>query len=115
METGYTLTFSAFIAGVGIIAWFLVQRQIKKTDDESTKKDLSVEAKFKDHEVRMNQHGDRLRQAEIELERKTTREELEKVSDRMTSSLDGLRTEVKTDIQNLQSTVLAALSRNHGV
>lgn len=115
METGYTLTFSAFVGIFGIVAWFLVQRQIKKSDDESTKKDLAVEARFKDHEVRMNQHGDRLRNAEIELERKTTREELEKVSDRMTNSLDSLRNEVKTDLQNLQTTVLAAFSRNnHG-
>ena len=114
----FSVTFPVFLAllvsGVGTLAWWLVQRQINKSDSETEKRDKFIDSKFTDHETRMNQHGDRLRQAEIELERKTTREELEKATDRMFNGLAELRSEIKIDIQQLSSAVLAAVSRSRG-
>ena len=110
----YTLTFPAFIGLLGIGAWFLVQRQIKKSDDESNRAAQAVEARFKDHEVRMNQHGDRLREAELKLAEKINREELEKVSDKMMASVEGLRGEFKADLVTAQNVILAAVGRHGG-
>jgi hypothetical protein len=108
----YTLTFPAFIGLLGLVAWMLVQRQIKRADDDAAKREASIDAKFKDHEVRMNQHGDRLREAEIALAGKTSREELEKVTEKFTASVENLRNEMRADIQELRTSVLTAIS-NH--
>lgn len=114
MESAYTLTFPAFVAMLGLVAWFLVQRQIKKADEDAAAREKAIDAKFADHVTRMNQHGDRLREAELKLAEKVGREELEKVTDKMTASVEGLRAEWKQDLTTLQTTILAAVSHNRG-
>lgn len=108
----YTLTFPAFVALLGGAAWLLVQRQLRRADEDAAKRDAAIDAKFKDHETRMNQHGDRLRESEIALTGKISREELEKATDKFTNAVDNLRSEVKQDIQGLQAVVLAAIKKD---
>lgn len=108
----YTLTFPALVGLLGLGAWFLIQRQIRKSDEDAAKRDAAIDAKFKDHETRMNQHGDRLRESEIALAGKITREELEKATDKFTVAVENLRSEMKQDIQGLQNVVLAAIKKD---
>lgn len=110
--SAYSLTFPAFIGLLGLLAWFLVQRQIRKNDLDNEKGATAVEARFKDHETRMNQHGDRLRQAELDLANKISREDLEKATDKFTGAVNDLRAEVKADLLALQTAVLQAISTN---
>lgn len=74
MEQGFTLTFGAFIAGLVVIGWWLIQRELTKNDKEDTKWKDSIELKVKSLE---SEHMEVL----LQLERKTSREELDKVYD----------------------------------
>lgn len=72
MDQGFTLSFGAFIAGLVVVGWFLIQRELNKNDREDTKWKEQQEARTK----RLEEEYAEMR---IQLERKTSREELDKV------------------------------------
>lgn len=74
MEQGFTLTFGAFISVVVAIGWFLIQRELAKNDREDAKWKEQQDARTKKLE---EEHSE----IRIQMERKTSREDLDKVYD----------------------------------
>lgn len=74
MDQGFTLSFGAFVAGLLAVGWWLVQRQMTKGDEEY--------AEWKRHqEGRCDKCDIAVMELRLQLERKLSREELDKVYD----------------------------------
>lgn len=102
MDQGFTLSFGAFIAGLVVVGWFLVQRELTKNDKEDTKWKDSIEQKVKALE---SEHTEVL----LQLERKTSREELDRVYDAIKE------VSVKVDNNSLKTIeLLTTLVGKHG-
>jgi hypothetical protein len=84
------------LAALGTLAWFLFQRQIKRSDEADAKEKSEAEARTAELE-------ERVRKLEIDVERRVTREELKE-----------LRAEFKADMQASALQIIAALKPGHG-
>lgn len=100
----YTLSFQAFIGAVGILGWYLVQRQITRNDREATKAAEAVEHKFHEHGQRIGHLSERLQEVEIEMANKVGREELGKLYDKF----EVLKRELKEDLRELKNDLIQA-------
>jgi adenosylmethionine-8-amino-7-oxononanoate aminotransferase len=100
----YTLSFPAFIGLVGALGWFLVQRQITKNDKEAMKDAEAVEAKFKEQGIRIGNLTERLQSVELSMATKVSREELDKIWDKM----DEMKREWKEDLRELKTDLIEA-------
>jgi len=105
----FTITLSSLVAGLVALGWYLFQRQMRKSDESDKDARAAAAAELSElkaacaklHEddvLRMNQHGERIRAMEIELERRVTRDDLK-----------DLRAELKDDMQKSSLQIIAAL------
>jgi len=100
----YQLTFPVFILAVAAVAWFLFQRQVKKSDTDADAKDAETKAKFKEQGERLGQIEARCHAVELEISTKVGREELDKLYAR----LDEVRRDFREDLRELKSELLEA-------
>lgn len=106
----YSLSFPAFIGIVGMVGWFLVQRQITKNDKEATADKLGIDEKFKEHGSRLGALSERIQGIDVAMSNKVSREELDKALDRMADKIDSIKLEVKEDLRELKSELISAIN-----
>lgn len=105
MDTNtYQLTFPAFVLLVAGIAWFLFQRQVKKSDDEAAKDAQVIDERLKTHGQRIGEIENRCHKVELEMSSKVSREELDKIYDK----IDEVRRDFKEDLKDLKTDLIAA-------
>jgi hypothetical protein len=110
MEPGaYSITFPAFIgivlASVGSGVWFFIQRQLKKSDEESNFAAIKIADGFKEQGQRIGGLSETVQRLELNLANKIGREEIDKFYDK----IDELKREVKEDSRELKQEILAAI------
>lgn len=94
----YTLTFPAFIGACMLIGWFLFQRQLRKSDSDTSKKDADNEARFRDQGTRLGNLQEHIQRLELMI--------MEKVG---YDKFDAVQREWKSDMKDLKQELLAAI------
>lgn len=104
MDNAYVLTMPALVILLGTLGWFFIRRVLSQQDKEADARTIGIQEEFKEINVRLNQHGERVRAIEIEMERKVTLEELKE-----------LREEMRSYVHQSTETILGVLNSKHGV
>jgi flagellar basal body-associated protein FliL len=112
MENGVLITFQTVAAFIGaaslpLFIWWLSRRKSEEDRAEETRQRKEEEFKA-DLAMRLNNHGERLRQLELEMRDKAGKEELARAIERVR---DEMRTDLSQFFEQLRA-LLITMKRN---